>query len=277
MNGSNAQRYLNLIEGTLAAARVQHSIPASDHSIAVALPFVDQVLRTKSDTTPRIDLDALLEGRVTDGAGHSRPLYRGLALYAISQSRLADEQSAAALARSADAWHDRMTLFVTGEHPILAIEGSTVVEIAFDALAIACASGALSSHASLASNVLERIAREQQSDGPFLARTSSDNPEPLWYHELALLHAVASFASRNGSTVARAAALRAARYQAEQIQPDHASSHPLAMHAFLRDEQGVFLADMMLHAAGVQEPSGMDAVSLLLLADALDCMRRGDW
>jgi len=169
---------------------------------------------------------------------------------------------------------DAFRAFVTIEKSPSAAEGAETVALAFDALAC---TGKDPYREGTAASVLKQIAARQQPDGRFLDRTASDNPEPLWYHELALLHAVTTYAYHSGDRPTREAALRAAAYQADQIQPDHASSHPFAMHAFLRSSDGTYLADMMLHSAGVQSPATMDTVSLLLLADALDCMRSSNW
>ena len=111
--------------------------------------------------------------------------------------------------------------------------------------------------------------RAQRSDGRFLSATATDQLEPAWYHELAVLHAVDLYARRSGDPEARAAVERSARYHAAEVQPDHASSHPFGLAALLDDAEGIYLADMMLHAAGVQQPSTMDAVSLVLLFDAI--------
>lgn len=260
-------RYLDLIDSTLREARkTRHT---RFDSLAVALDFVDHVLGLSGPTSRSDDSSDLIRKRVTDGAGHSRPLYRGLALYAlnrigrVSKADLNELQSL--VAPEAD-W------FLNSPRPPRAAEGARLVQLAFDALALSA-----SFESPHAANVIEQIAARQQPDGRLLEKTASDNPEPMWYHELALLHVVATHAHASGSDLARAATLRAAQYGSEQIQPDHASSHPFALHAFLRVPEGVFLTDMMLHAAGVQSPSTMDTVSLLLLADALDCMRRRKW
>ncbi len=263
-------RYVELIRATLRAAVKDRG--AREDSFSLAISFVAKAAGAAPPPSDSIDSQTLLDGRIVDGAGHSRPLYRGLLIYALAHSEARIGKLAEVFATSR---RDAFASFADARSPVLASNGSAIIELAFDALAASCVAESVSSDP--AAGVLMHIASSQQSDGSYLARTSSDNPEPTWYYELALLHAMASFAYRRDDSTARASAMRAARYQAEQIQPDHASSHPFAMHAFLRDEQGTYLADMMLHAAGVQQPSRMDTVSLLLLADAVDCIRSCDW
>lgn len=108
-----------------------------------------------------------------------------------------------------------------------------------------------------------------------------DNPEPAWYHELLLLHLLASFAWQDGSEGALGAlAARAAHHQRE-TQPDHATNEPWAVHAFAVDPATHFTADQMLHAAEMNRVSGTDggtagihAVGLMALRDALYSLAR---
>ena len=56
-------------------------------------------------------------------------------------------------------------------------------------------------------------------------------------------------------------------------QPDHATAQPWALFAFVWNPQTRPLADQLLHAARVQDPAARNGVSLILLADALYCLR----
>lgn len=265
---NSADRYTALIRATLTTALDTTALRTD--SLALAMDYVRHAVGVAGPDLGRPDPQSLVGMRYRDGAGHSRPLYRGLTLYALGRVGPLPPGTLEALSETtAREFED----FLSSGAPPRASDGAAVVRLAFDALALC----AVSDQDDVARSVLKAIAERQQADGPFLLRSSSDNPEPAWYHELALLHAVTTYACRSGDPAARAASLRAATYQSEQIQPDHASSHPFALHAFLRSVNGTYLADMMLHAAGVQQPSTMDTVSLLLLADALDCMQHGDW
>lgn len=263
-------RYLTLIEATLRSALAGRE--CGNGTMAEAMAYVELV--AFGEESPQFDVDQpeeIVDRRFVDGAGHSRSLYRGLVLYAMGATT---QLTIGSYTRFSKSRVPAFMAFNESTSPPLASEGAQVVELAFDALALMPSFLKVATYQSF--QLLEAIAARQQPDGSFLLRTASDNPEPTWYHELALLHAVSTFAYRTCNPVAEKAMLRAAQYQAENIQPDHASSHPFALHAFLRIEQGVFLADMMLHAAGVQHPASMDIVSLLLLANALDCMRPAD-
>jgi hypothetical protein len=243
-------RYLNLMEGTLRAAlESRRDPPDRDGTVSMArgLGCAERVLNGRlithgSELPPGV--------KVIDGAGHSRSMYRGLLAYAL-QSTLpgAGSQADALLAR---------------EH-LLAADARDIVGDLWSSLA-----------SSRAGDVITHFTSMQRSSGEWFLRTDSDNPEPLWYHELVALHAVASAQARHRNLRVHDAISRSARYIAAEVQPDHASSQPWALHALLTVPDGVHLADMMLHAAGVQQPSTMDAVSLILLTDALDCLRGED-
>ena len=270
-----SERYEKLIRATLETALTNRTVNTSDNSVDVALPFVHAVIGSPF----RIKSKPNICDKPLDGAGHSRSLYRGLVAYSLAQlddidSSLVDSSTADSFSQ---AIQNQFADVVDGLSEHDASQGSRWVQLAFDALAITCAKRVNTDARVRANSILEQFARAIQTDGSFFVRAASDNPEPTWYHELAMLHAIMTFGCRTGNAPALNAARAAAQYQAEQIQPDHASSHPFALHAFLRIEHGRYLADMMLHAAGVQQPSGMDSISLLLLADALDCMKRPVW
>jgi hypothetical protein len=77
-----------------------------------------------------------------------------------------------------------------------------------------------------------------------------------------------------------AAVARATAFHQRETQPDHASAQPWGLFAFICNPQTRPLADHMLHAATVQAASGAggvnDGVALILLADALYCLRLFD-
>lgn len=121
--------------------------------------------------------------------------------------------------------------------------------------------------------VMDLLAAQLPS-GEFLLATRSDNPEPHWYHELVILHAVASFALHSGRAEAWAAVERAAEFHLSETQPDHATTEPWGLFAFVRCVDTLPLADQLLHAVQTQHPHGLDRVSWMLLRDALYCLRR---
>ena len=73
-----------------------------------------------------------------------------------------------------------------------------------------------------------------------------------------------------------AAVARATEYHQRETQPDHATTQPWGLFAFAWNPQTHPLADQLLHAVQVQHAGTPDGVSLILLADALYCLRLFD-
>lgn len=122
--------------------------------------------------------------------------------------------------------------------------------------------------------VLRSLAGGQQPDGRLLKTTAADNPEIAWFHELVLLHALAGHALETGDQTLLTAARAAARYHAAEIQPDHATTQPWAINAFMLEPSAAMLADYMLHAADMAGGGSLDGVALLLLSDTVHAWRR---
>ena len=101
---------------------------------------------------------------------------------------------------------------------------------------------------------------------------NDEHPESRWYHELVMLHAFASVAMHSRLPAAMDLLHRAAAFHHAETQPDHATSQPWAIHAFLCDPEFLPTADLMLLAAGVNQPGGLGAVPRILLADAAVCL-----
>jgi hypothetical protein len=117
--------------------------------------------------------------------------------------------------------------------------------------------------------VVWRFVELQRADGSFLVSTAADNLESLWYHELIVLHGVASFGLRHRDEHALGAARRAAVYHLNETQPDHATTEPWGINAFLLEEGTYSLAEQQLHALQTQWVGGADGVSAVLLRDTL--------
>jgi hypothetical protein len=74
-------------------------------------------------------------------------------------------------------------------------------------------------------------------------------------------------------TIARAVA-RSTMLTLNEIEPDHATGQPWGLFAFIWNPQTRGpLADQLLHAVEMRQTSAIDGVSLILLADALYCLR----
>jgi hypothetical protein len=131
----------------------------------------------------------------------------------------------------------------------------------------------------LASDIFGKLVRSQQSNDPpgqFLRASAEDNPDSHGYHELVLLHAAASYAVQAEDRTAASAVAKATDFHLRETQPDHATSQPWGLFAFVWNERTRPVADQLLHAAAVNRPAGADGVSLILLADALYCLRLFD-
>ena len=123
-------------------------------------------------------------------------------------------------------------------------------------------------------SVIARLAGCQQPNGTFLEldTNQADNLEAWWFYELVLLHAMTTYAMLTGDAAVGESARRAAAFHHAETQPDHATNQPWAIHAFLSDPEFTPTADLMLLAAGVNQPGSLDAVSRILLADAAVCL-----
>ncbi|MGH7176169.1 MAG: hypothetical protein ACREJC_02205, partial [Tepidisphaeraceae bacterium] len=125
----------------------------------------------------------------------------------------------------------------------------------------------------LASDTFGKISRAQTPHGALLTTTPADNPDSHAYHELVLLHALASYAVGAEDRTIAASVARATEFHLQHTQPEHATWKPWAVFAFIWDEQSRPLADTILHAAKIQQLDSNDGISLMLLADALYCLR----
>ena len=113
-----------------------------------------------------------------------------------------------------------------------------------------------------------------QPPGAFTRLAVGENPEPWWYNELLLLHVVSSFAFEvNDPAVWPLVRDRAAHHHAN-TQPDHATTEPWAVHAFVLDPDFFYTADQMLHALAIQQAQAHNPIALLALRDALYCLRK---
>jgi hypothetical protein len=271
-----AERYFALIEATLrdGLANYAGAVVADDERsflMAWSLPAVadrfgfecSQALRASATSATLRPNDRSV--RYVDGAGHSRPVYRAIAQRAFGRGSMPSEASNGQdqVGTIMSVWALASSLARSMSVPLMSSDEAGHQDM----------SGTLMLRNS-AAVALKAVAKSQLPDGTFLARTDANSLEPQWYGELAILHALSCYASESGDQEIAAVVRRAAKYHAAETQPDHASTHPWAIAAFLDDPDTIPLADMMLHATGVQQPSTMDAVSLLLLADALDCGRR---
>jgi hypothetical protein len=260
-----------------------------------SLQRVDRLIRLAAPQSPTSGLPdpSTLSGiAVVDRAGHHRPVYRPLLIYAWLQSYRLLYETLPRLEfgrweEALRAWSDFLEAELTGtrlpDGEIPASRGSVAAESAWTALALLAAGKVFVRDAwtDLASDTFGRLTRWQRGSGTFLAAGAADNPEVVWYHELALLHAAASYAVQAEDRTVAAAVARATEYHQHETQPDHATGQPWGLFAFAWNPQTRPLAEQLLHAvsvrhAGQTDGGATDGVSLILLADALYCLRLFD-
>jgi hypothetical protein len=228
--------------------------------------------------------DQLPQVAFIDAAGHTRAVYRPLLIYAWLMSyRIAYETLPPstfgrwdeALRPWCDLLEAELGPISVSEQATPALRGGSAAEAAWTALALHVAGKIFVRDAwtDLAADTFGRLSRGQQPDGAFLLAASSDNPDPRWYHELVILHAAASYAVQSEDrTVARAVA-RSTSYVLNEVEPDHATGQPWGTFAFIWNPASRPLADQLLHAVEMRGESSLGGVSLILLADALYCLR----
>jgi hypothetical protein len=226
---------------------------------------------------------ALADLAVVDRSGHQRPVYRALLVYAWLQAygRVYETMPRDAFGRWEEglrAWCDRLEgelAEIEWDDVMPAGRGATAAEAVWMALALHVAGRVFVRDAwtDLAAASFGRLVRGQRASGAFLEATARDNPETHWYHELVILHAAASYAVQAEDRTVAAAVQRAGLFHLSETQPDHATAQPWGLFAFVWNEQTRTLADQILHAAQSQDPGGVGGVSLVLLADALYCLR----
>ena len=219
---------------------------------------------------------------VVDRGGHHRPVYRPLLVYCWLQAfRLAYETlpriEFGRWEEGLRPWCDLLEAEL-GEMSLAnvpASRGGVASEAAWTALALHVAGKVYVRDAwtDLAGDTFGRLTRGQQPSGAFLETTASDNPEPNWYHELTILHACASYAVQAEDRTVAAAVARAVAFHVAETQPDHATEQPWAVFPFIWAPSGRPLADQLLHAMTISQPGGIQGVPLMLLADALYCLR----
>ncbi|MEM8875508.1 MAG: hypothetical protein AAGD32_14775 [Planctomycetota bacterium] len=203
-------------------------------------------MRTCADPASLQTLPIPAADQVADGGGHVRPAYPGLMAFVMH--RLG--RSANHLIADADpSWPTDMPAGSDGE---------PLTRRAWNVLARASLDDDPTAAAPLFGRVAEQGARFAD-DG--------SNPEPRWYAELVLLHALTSFAAWSNDTDLLAAAADAAAYHQAETQPDHATGQPWAIHAALLRPDTLPLADLLL--LPVSLPDGRSVINRLLLADAV--------
>jgi len=268
---------------SMTAAQVERGILYPLAVLDPSLPDVFPAQRLiELSNSPR-----LAQMAVVDRSGHHRPAYRALLVYSWLQAfRIAYET----LPRSefgrweegARPWCDLLESEL-GEiswpdDGMPAARGASATEAVWIALALYVAGKVYVRDAwtDLASDTFGKLVRSQQSRdarGTFLHRAPDDNPDSHWYHELVILQAAASYAVQSEDRTVAAAVARSTNYHFAETQPDHATNLPWAVFPFIWNASTRSLADTILHASQMSDPRNENTLSLMLLADALYCLR----
>jgi hypothetical protein len=257
-------RYAQLIAQCLRPAPVFQPAGEDGQSIQVERGLMLSMAQSEhpdlagiATTCARLLEPGAAELRVVDAAGHQRPAYRGLLVYAWCRT-LATIESFLTPAQ-ASAWATAIERWQAS----LRASGGPVAD----------AWAALAREDVDAVATFERLASQQQPGGALLKADPSRNPETSWFAELAILHALTAYAVRAGNAALQAAAHRAAEYHLSATQPDHATSEPWGLLAFILNPSTRSVADQMLHGVQVLYPRGVTGVTGILLADVRDCLR----
>lgn len=198
--------------------------------------------------------------RIIDRNGHSRPIYRSLLYYAFLHVHPV-----------APAWiiplRQEVEQFIWPPEVLPADQAELATLACWNALSLHLAGQDIARH------TFDQLIARQQKNGSFLLTRPADSPDMRWYHELLLLHALASYAVQSGDPAATAAVQRNALFHLEESQPDHATNQPWGLFAFIWVAEARPLADQLLHTLHTQHPHGISGIAAILLADALWCLQ----
>jgi len=290
------RRYASILQSRFAGGA--KFVPESESATAVqvergivyphALVDARSMIASPVDRLLELSNSSRLPGMaVVDRSGHHRPAYRALLVYSCLQAfRICYETLLRAefgrweegLRPWCDLLEAELGQIDWPADAMPAARGASATESVWMALALFVAGKVYVRDAwtDLASDTFGRLVRSQQaqhSSGPFLYADAEDSPDSHWYNELLLLHAAASYAAQAEDRTVAAAVARAASFHSEQTQPDHATNLPWAVFPFIWSPKTRPLADTILHASQMNNPTGDNALALMLLADALYCLR----
>ncbi len=215
-----------------------------------------------------------------DAHGHARAVYRPLVLHAWVTAfdlmrETATDTNVMFLHTACESAAKELESRPLSTDALSAGQGGAIAELSWWALALFGAGRLLGRTiwVERAADVLMPLVAGQRDSGALLSTMNSDSPEMHWYHELVILHALAGYAVRAEDRLAARAVRRATEFHLNETQPDHATTQPWGLFAFIWNPATHILADSLLHAAQAQHPHGLDAVSRILLSDTLVCVR----
>lgn len=237
--------------------------------MAMALPAA-RVLIGQGDEADRASLSAAAHdlgqtladpgGKVTDGFGHTRPVYGWLALHLMgTAAKLADD----ALAMQ----HIKRAAVRLRDRPVEADDDDERLQFWADLIAWQHGLSSESSPESPppASNAIEEEPKPLVKLGP------EDLIDSWTYRELIGLHGLYLTALLAGGLAAAARVRSAAHYHLGHTQPDYTTYQPWGLSAFASDPQTTIFAEQQLHDVATHlsiEGPGGAVLPALLLAEA---------
>jgi hypothetical protein len=208
--------------------------------------------------------------RILEAAEQGEPLDHSQTQASLDQSAGKHRARIVACLRAIDAYHAGQPIRFDGpvpdlELPAAAIRGARAAEAVWEAYLLAT----LGSEPA-AAWLVESI----HALNPTALRAGvDDNPEPWWANELLILHAFTSFARLRRDASLDIPLGRCVEFHLAEIQPDHATNEPWAVHAYAMHEEGNVTAETLLHAAMVQGSGALTPVARLVVRDALRALR----
>src|SRR5215208_611211 len=199
---------------------------------------------------------------VVDRLGHHRPIYRPLLVYAwLSAFSLRYEdlprEQFGRWEEALRAWCDLLEAELGDigwdRTSAWAARGSSAAEVCWIAVALQRAGKVYVRDVwiDLASDLFGKLVKSQQPSGAFLETTAADSPEARWFDELAILHAAAAYAAMAEDRTVAAAVKRNTEFHLRETQPDHATSQPFGLFAFIWNTETRSIADQMLSSVSM--------------------------
>jgi hypothetical protein len=283
------RKYAGLI-APLFARKFDFSATAEGASaIQIERGTILPLLLTSPDADALTRVERLIEitraGRldtiaIIDRLGHHRPIYRPLLIYAwlsAFSARYEDlpRQEFGRWEEALRAWSDLLEAELGDigwdQTSALAARGSSASEACWIALALQRAGKIYVRDVwiDLASDLFGKLVKSQQPSGAFLQASAADSPEARWFDELAILHAAAAYAALAEDRTVAAAVKKNTEFHLRETQPDHATTQPFGLFAFIWNPQTRTLADAMLNHVSMNS----DPVSQILLADVMQTLR----
>src|SRR5882762_8625576 len=195
---------------------------------------------------------------IVDRSGHHRPIYRPLLVYAwLSAFSLRYEDlprhEFGRWEEALRAWSDLLESELGdigwNQTSAWAARGSSASEACWIALALHRAGKVYVRDVwiDLASDLFGKLLKAQQPSGAFLEMTAADSPEARWFDELAILHAAEAYAAMAEDRTVAAAVKSNTEFHLRETQPDHATTQPFGLFAFIWNEGTRSVADQILN------------------------------